>query len=630
MVWKNLLIVVGLGLLVPAWGQEGVVIDSLKNELRNSAHTAAELGLVHNELAYHYSRVNPDSALFFAQKAKKAGEKAENAKLVAEAMNSMAKAYLTKNKLDSTILIVENALEWIDEEKYAEACATLYMTKGSAYFYQSNLIDAVKSFETSARLYAEAGDTKKQEGALANMGTVLLSKEEFKRSKAIFEKLTQSADPQVEQNAYSNLGSIAGFQGRLEESLRHLEDALRVGKQNNLDTLRTKLNLAITNEKLGDDDIAIQLYEEVKSSYEKVGARRLQGKTAYNLAYLYVNQGKYEKALAEIELAERLLDVSNTQEWLELYNVKHEVLKNLGDYKKAYESLDKSYQLRDSLFKSEKTAAVTEIETRYQTEQKELENQALQRKTELQASINRNQWMGIFGLGGGLLLLGGFSYLLYRQRQRVQAQKSEIELLHREQRHRMMNNLVFANSLMGLQVRRLAEQPEAQQAVKEAESRLNAMSALHRRLHHDGEGQKSISLHGYLQEVTSALQRSFSSPESPIRINLHCPEEAEVDGDAAMRISLIVNELATNSCKHAFAEQPEPQIDVRLEPQPNTRYRLVYTDNGSGLPADFQVDTKQSMGLYLLHNLVKQLNGRIAFSGEEGTRVECELDLEAA
>ena len=631
MVWKKLLLVVVVWCLAgAAWGQDGKVIDSLKNELRNSAYTAAELGLVHNELAYHYLRVNLDSALFFAQEARKAGEKAENDKLVAESMNSMAKAYLTKNKLDSTILIVEKALEWIGKDKYAEARATLYMTKGSAHFYQSNLIDAVKSFETSARLYAEAGNTKKQEGALGNMGTVLLSKEEFKRSKAIFEKLTQSADPKVKQNAYSNLGSIAGFQGQLEESLRHLEDALKVGKQNNLDTLRTKLNLAITNEKLGNDDVAIQLYEEVKSSYKKVGARRLQGKTAYNLAYLYVNQGRYERALAEVELAESLLGVSNTQEWLELYNVKHEIFKNLGDYQNAYESLDKAYQLRDSLFKSEKTAAVTEIETRYQTEQKELQNQALQRENELQAQINRNQRLGLGGLSLGIVALAGFSVFLYRQRQRIQAQKSEIELLHREQRHRMMNNLVFANSLMGLQVRRLAEQPEAQQAVREAEARLHAMSALHRRLHHDGEGQKSIAIHDYLQEVTNALQRSFSSPERPIAIQLHCPEQEQVDGDAAMRIGLIVNELVTNSCKHAFAEQPAPQIDVHLEPQSKNRYRLLYTDNGSGLPADFQVDTKPSMGLYLIHNLVKQLNGRIAFSGGKGTRVECELDLEAA
>jgi two-component sensor histidine kinase len=97
-----------------------------------------------------------------------------------------------------------------------------------------------------------------------------------------------------------------------------------------------------------------------------------------------------------------------------------------------------------------------------------------------------------------------------------------------------------------------------------------------------------------------------------------------------MRIGLIVNELATNSCKHAFAEQPDPQIDVELAPEAEGRYRLTYTDNGSGLPADFQVDTKQSMGLFLIHNLVKQLNGRIAFSDDQGTRVECELDLKAA
>jgi two-component sensor histidine kinase len=317
---------------------------------------------------------------------------------------------------------------------------------------------------------------------------------------------------------------------------------------------------------------------------------------------------QYQTGLAKLDLQIRLME-------------------SMPESVPLYEKYDR-LRVKELDIASEKK--LKEALVKYQTEQKELQNQALQRENELQASINRNQRMGLGGLGLGLVTLAGLSLFLYRQRQRIQAQKSEIELLHREQRHRMMNNLVFANSLMSLQVNRLKEQPEAQQAVKEADARLRAMSVLQSRLHHDGEGQKTVAIHEYLEEVTNALQHSFGSPDKPLNIHLHAPDAEQVDGEAAMRIGLIVNELATNSCKHAFAEQPDPQIDVHLEPQSDNRYRLIYTDNGSGLPADFQVDTKQSMGLFLIHNLVKQLNGRIAFSGEEGTRVECEFDLTAA
>jgi len=303
------------------------------------------------------------------------------------------------------------------------------------------------------------------------------------------------------------------------------------------------------------------------------------------------------------------------------------ILKATPESISLYEEYDRLRAKELSIASEKRTK---EAIVKYQTENKELEIQALQREKELQAKINTNQRLGLGGLSLGLMALVGLSVFLYRQRQRIQAQKSEIELLNREQRHRMMNNLVFANSLMSLQVNRLKEQPEAQQAVREADARLRAMSALQRRLHHSEEGHKSVEMRDYLEEVTNALQRSFGSPDRPLHINLRCPDTERVDGEAAMRIGLIVNELATNSCKHAFAEQPDPQIDVELAPEAEGRYRLTYTDNGSGLPADFQVDTKQSMGLFLIHNLVKQLNGRIAFSDDQGTRVECELDLKAA
>ncbi|WP_421949357.1 sensor histidine kinase [Phaeodactylibacter xiamenensis] len=349
-----------------------------------------------------------------------------------------------------------------------------------------------------------------------------------------------------------------------------------------------------------------------------------------NFVKLYYRSGDLGRAREFLDLAEDQVAPSNLTEQAVIYEMKAKIYEEEKDWENALTFLKMKQIYTDSIESMEKLEAITEIETKYQTEQKELQNQALQRENELQASINRNQRMGLGGLGLGLIALAGLSTFLYRQRQRIQAQKSQIELLHREQRHRMMNNLVFANSLMSLQVNRLKEQPEAQQAVKEADARLRAMSVLQSRLHHDGEGQKTVAIREYLEEITTALQRSFGSPEQPLRIHLQAPDAEQVDGDAAMRIGLIVNELATNSCKHAFAEQPNPEINVALQPETEGHYRLIYTDNGSGLPADFQVDTKQSMGLFLIHNLVKQLNGRIAFSGEKGTRVECELNLKAA
>jgi two-component sensor histidine kinase len=458
----------------------------------------------------------------------------------------------------------------------------------------------------------------------------------LRESLAILEKGQNKPALLFAYQSYANAlsGSIDGEEGPSARETRDTIIQINLKAAAIAKELGDLYNEGLTLSNLGHNYYLIEEYDKAIAVLRK-GIKLRNDEGLYHpyltLGNCYVETGRPKQArqalLTSDSLASQIEGLTSTAEYYKELAVAYE---KLSMYAESNKALFKYIEIRNQYYDDNKAAAIADIEERYQTEQKELKNQALQRENELQAQINRNQRLGLGGLSLGIVALAGLAVFLYRQRQRIQAQKAEIELLHREQRHRMMNNLVFANSLMGLQVRRLAEQPEAQQAVREAEARLHAMSALHRRLHHDGEGQKSIAIHDYLQEVTNALQGSFSSPEHPIAIQLHCPKQEQVDGDAAMRIGLIVNELVTNSCKHAFAEQPDPQIDIHLEPQSKNRYRLLYTDNGSGLPADFEVDAKQSMGLYLIHNLVKQLNGRIAFSGGEGTRVECELDLEAA
>ncbi|MEQ8702984.1 MAG: sensor histidine kinase [Phaeodactylibacter sp.] len=463
-----------------------------------------------------------------------------------------------------------------------------------------------------------------------NQANLLTRLENYRRAEKSYKELLDITDnPVVHGVVFSSLGILNMKQGRHSEALDFLLKSKALIDYASEPEL-TYLNLGIAYMKLERHQLAEDALAQAAAICKERGLKRSFLLVWNNFVKLYYRSGDLGRAREFLDLAEDQVAPSNLTEQAVIYEMKAKIYEEEKDWENALAFLKLKQIYMDSIESMEKLEAITEIETKYQTEKKELEIQTLQRKKELQAQINRNQRLGLGGLSLGLIILTGLSAFLYRQRQRIQAQKFEIELLHGEQRHRMMNNLVFANSLMSLQVRRLEEQPEAQQAVREAEGRLNAMSALHRRLHHDGEGQKSIAIHDYLQEVTHALQRSFSSPEHPVAIQLHCPEQEQVDGDAAMRIGLIVNELATNSCKHAFAEQPNPEINVELQPETEGHYRLIYTDNGSGLPADFQVDTKQSMGLFLIHNLVKQLNGRIAFSGEKGTRVECELNLKAA
>jgi len=220
-----------------------------------------------------------------------------------------------------------------------------------------------------------------------------------------------------------------------------------------------------------------------------------------------------------------------------------------------------------------------------------------------------------------LLLLGLISFLLYRQNlerkrsnQLLTHKNEKIELLHRELSHRVKNNLAFVSSLMRMQARRL-ESEEAKQAVKEGEARIEAMSLLHRKLYL--QDSSMVDANAYLRELCSYLQHSFPSLEKRPTIDI-MSARLMLNGEDAMRLGLIINELVTNSFKHAFSTSENPQINIKLTTETYGSYQLLYKDNGKGLPSDLKNMQLKSLGIKLINTLTQQLNGHLTQYNDKG------------
>lgn len=90
--------------------------------------------------------------------------------------------------------------------------------------------------------------------------------------------------------------------------------------------------------------------------------------------------------------------------------------------------------------------------------------------------------------------------------------------------------------------------------------------------------------------------------------------------DTAIPCGLIINELVTNSLKYAFpAPESEGIIQIELN-QVENQFRLIISDNGVGLPLDIQIEKSETLGLQLVNNLVKQLEGTLQIHRVNGTR----------
>jgi two-component sensor histidine kinase len=87
--------------------------------------------------------------------------------------------------------------------------------------------------------------------------------------------------------------------------------------------------------------------------------------------------------------------------------------------------------------------------------------------------------------------------------------------------------------------------------------------------------------------------------------------QVQVEMDQAIPCGLIVNELTINSLKHAFAAKGVGEVRISLSAEPGGELKLCISDNGAGLPADFDLAKTDSLGLRLVSDLTRQLQGRL-------------------
>ena len=185
----------------------------------------------------------------------------------------------------------------------------------------------------------------------------------------------------------------------------------------------------------------------------------------------------------------------------------------------------------------------------------------------------------------------------------------EKEVLLKELYHRTKNNMHSISSLIILQANMIKD-PEIRQIFKETQARINSMALVHELLYKTKELSK-LDLKDYLEELTKAVAADYKADN--VRLNLDF-DSAQVSLDVAIPCGLIVNELLSNSMKHAFPNKRGGEISISLRAKGN-EIELAYSDNGIGFPEGFQVERSRSLGLRLINELArKQLQGSLEIS----------------
>ncbi|WP_407524000.1 sensor histidine kinase [Lacibacter sp. MH-610] len=189
-----------------------------------------------------------------------------------------------------------------------------------------------------------------------------------------------------------------------------------------------------------------------------------------------------------------------------------------------------------------------------------------------------------------------------------------IEALIKELHHRVKNNLQVVSSLMSLQSNRVKD-AEARMALEEGRTRVNAMALIHQKLYLNHE-LAAVNMGEYLEHLCASLAESFGFPPSVVFTEVQLTNQT-LDIDRAVSIGLVVNELVTNSFKHAFQGINEPRVTVYLK-QTTSELLLEVADNGKGIQK--QAHSKNSFGMKLIETLVQQLGASIQVEHKQGTK----------
>jgi two-component sensor histidine kinase len=200
--------------------------------------------------------------------------------------------------------------------------------------------------------------------------------------------------------------------------------------------------------------------------------------------------------------------------------------------------------------------------------------------------------------------------------ERIKTSLKEKEVLLMEVHHRVKNNLQVISSLLNMQTRDVDDE-KTRELLMESQNRVRTMALIHEKLY-QAEDLAKVNFSGYITSLIKYLFRSYSTDTSRVALHMDIPD-VSMNIDYIISCALIVNELASNSLKYAFAGRDSGEIRIELRPDGDGRYVFLVSDNGIGLPEDLDIDKTKSLGIRLVKALVGQINGSMELKRDGGT-----------
>ncbi|MEM7103674.1 MAG: sensor histidine kinase [Bacteroidota bacterium] len=604
-------------------------LDSLKQVIMSADDDTSKVWKMH-DLARKYMMVSTDSMMVALEEALELSRKLKFVKGEIASLHRLSQRYQYKGNQEKQKQLNIEALQLAKEHDVKSWLGQVYNGLGNIYYYELKYDSAFLAYteaerafkaigknymtwETNLfmyRLFSAQNDNSKAEGHIQiayeltkergnrmDYGWVLAERLKFYLSNDMLEKYSGASEEYLQfiqgrkGALQSNRFHSSLFQfGNMDpdEIIRQVEDIIPFHKNanNNFSLIETYAYLGDTKRKNGDYPGAIEAY---------------QNALTYTLA-------TESNAGPEAKLYKLIQDT-------------HEENNNIAE---AFPYLKKYHQTMDSLNSVEVQKNMDELEVKFETAKKDEE--LAQSELALAKSAQARVLFSVLAVAGIILALVAFWFLYFKSRtnRTLAAQKtviekalSEKEILLKEIHHRVKNNLQVISSLLNWQSKYI-EDNKALESMQEGRNRVQSMALIHQNLY-QSENLTGIAVSDYIDKLGTSLFNSYNIKQDQVKFKSEV-EPMTLDVDTLIPLGLILNELLSNSLKHAFPENREGQINVSLQKQ-EENLLLEVKDDGVGMAEHTTEKLKGSFGHKLIEAFAQKLKAQLQIDSSHGTTV---------
>jgi len=555
-------------------------------------------------------------------------------------------------------------LNTVDSKKVQLTIAEIYYYYGGTNYFRNEIFESINGYEKAIEIFKKYDIKNKYADCLTNLATNFSkvgqepkALELMHKATSIFIDLNDSEGIMI---GYRSIGLLYKRQKDYVRSHEYLNKALKISKETDDVDASIYLLISIAVMHYFNDNLeeALPFYQEALKLSELTEDELVKANVYSNFGEFYKNTGDFDNAKIYFDKAIVLIDKADSDYKRSFMFINYSDYYYLkGDYQQAILFADKALSLSEKIKNKRAEYIILNILLKIYEKLEDTDKLALyqkrviehlnEHKDQLNEQINQqetvrfkldkqkiiaenkqdkhkldqeheDQERNYFYLliASLFVILLTFSLIIYFRLRTMRAhnkyitkQSEERKILLQEVHHRVKNNFQIVSSMLRLQSYSF-EDEVLRQNLEEAVNRINAMAIVHNVIYRQ-EKFRDIDAKNYLERLVENLHKTG---DSRIIITIES-EEIPFKIETLINLGIALNELITNSFKHAFNEGiTQPKINISLRKIKDKNFELRYKDNGVGFS---EGNYKSSFGMELIDTIISNYEGEVVYGSEK-------------